>query len=110
MIAFWIAVAVGAVVAVAYIGLGVQAFGQVRRTVLADAAAGETAGLPLDPDDATPEGGFTLKAIGAVVSSTLVIALLGFGAVFWYIPAILAVGSAIAVIVAFLIERKSLGE
>ena len=109
MIAFWIAVVVGAVVAVAYIGLGVQAFGQVRRTVLADAAAGGTDSLPADSGDSTPEGGFTLKAIGAVVSSTLVIALLGFSAVFWYVPAILAIGSAVAVVVAFLIERKSLG-
>jgi hypothetical protein len=104
MIAFWIAVVVGLVVAVAYIGLGVQAFLRVRRDVLAVAASGE-------PDDlSTDEVGdadtFTWKALGAVVASTAVIALLGVSSVFWYIPAVLAIGSAVAVVLAFLIDRK----
>ncbi|KGI68952.1 hypothetical protein MJO55_17640 [Mycolicibacterium rufum] len=110
MIAFWIAVVVGVAVAGAYITLGVQAFGRVRRAVLADAAAGERAGLPLNPDDALPEGGFTWKAIGAVIFSTIVIILLGVDPVFWYLPPILAVGAAVAVITAFLVERRTQNE
>lgn len=105
MIAFWIAVVVGVVVAVAYIALGVQAFFRVRRDVLALAASGE-------PDDlATDElgdaGTFTWKALAAVAASTAVIALLGVSSVFWYIPAVLAIGTAFAVVSAFVIDRRS---
>jgi uncharacterized ion transporter superfamily protein YfcC len=106
MIAFWIAVVVGIVVAVAYIALGVQAFARVRRDVLALAASGEQSELVtdgLDDDGRT----FTWKALAAVVVSTAVIALLGVNYLFWYVPAILAVGSAIAVVSAFLIDRRS---
>jgi hypothetical protein len=106
MIAFWIAVVVGVVVAVAYIGLGIQAFARVRRDVLALAASGQPADLSTEglDDDA---GNFTWKAIGAVIVSTAVIALLGVNSVFWYIPAVLSVGSSIAVVSAFVIDRRS---
>lgn len=105
MIAFWIAVVVGVVVGIAYIALGVQAFFRVRRDVLALAESGQ-------PDDlSTDEIGdantFTWKALGAVAVSTAVIALLGVNSLFWYIPAVLAIGSAVAVVSAFLIDRRS---
>jgi hypothetical protein len=106
MIAFWIAVAVGVVVAVAYIWLGVEAFLRVRRDVLAIAASGQPADLDtvgLDDDGRT----FTWKAVGAVVASTAVIALLGVSGLFWYLPVILAIGSAVAVVTAFAIDRRS---
>ncbi|WP_197383559.1 hypothetical protein [Mycolicibacterium mengxianglii] len=106
MIAFWIAVVVGAVVAVTYFVLGVQAFLRVRRDVLALAESGTTAELDttgLDDDNAT----FTWKALAAVLASTAVIALLGVSPVFWYLPAILAIGSAVAVASAFIIDRRS---
>jgi hypothetical protein len=106
MIAFWIAVAVGAVVAATYVTLGVQAFIRVRNDVLMATATGRpddvAAGLDDDQHDV-----FTWKAIGAVIFSGLVIVLLGVDGLFWYLPAILAVGSSIAVITAFIIERRS---
>jgi hypothetical protein len=105
MIAFWIAVIVGVVVAVAYIGLGVQAFLRVRRDVLALAESDRSDDL--STDDIGDAGTFTWKALGAVVVSTGVIALLGVSSVFWYVPAILAIGSAVAVVSAFLIDRRS---
>ncbi|WP_193046335.1 hypothetical protein [Mycolicibacterium baixiangningiae] len=107
MIAFWIAVVVGVVVGVLYLALGVQAFLRVRRDVLALAASGEAPVLDLeglDDDTAT----FTWKALGAVVLSTSVIVLLGLNGLFWYIPPVLAIGSAVAVVAAFLIDRRSL--
>ena len=39
-----------------------------------------------------------------------VIVLLGVNSVFWYLPPILAVGSAVAVITAFLVERRTQNE
>jgi hypothetical protein len=105
MIAFWIAVIVGVAVGVVYITLAVQAFAQVRTEVLASATTGasdELSGADVDDD-----GGFTWKAIGAVIFSTLVIVLLGVSSVFWYLPAILAIGSSVAVIAAFVVDRRS---
>ncbi|VEG51372.1 Uncharacterised protein [Mycolicibacterium aurum] len=106
-IAFWTASVVGTIVGIVYITLAVQAFFRVRKDVLALAASGETADLEVDTLDANDAGSFSWKALGAVAVSTSVIALLGVSPVFWYIPAILAVGSAVAVIFAFLIDAKS---
>jgi hypothetical protein len=105
MIAFWIAVVAGVVVSVAYLGLGVAAFLRVRRDVLALAASGQPAEIDIvGLDEDVPA--FTWKAIGAVVASTAVIVLLGVSSLFWYVPAILTVGSALAVVSAFVIERR----
>ena len=106
MIAFWIAVIVGVAVAVAYITLGVQAFARVRKEVLSAATRGATDDL--SADEVGDDGGFTWKAIGAVIFSTLVIVLLGVSSVFWYVPAILAIGSSVAVSVAFVIDRRGI--
>jgi hypothetical protein len=106
MIAFWIAVVVGVVVAAAYITLGVQAFFRVRRDVLAVAESGPPDDLPTDALDDRADT-FTWKAVGAVGASTVVIALLGVNGLFWYVPAALAIGSSVAVVAAFLIDRRS---
>jgi len=105
VIAFWIAVIVGVAVGVVYITLAVQAFAWVRTEVLASATTDAT--QDLSGDDVDDDGGFTWKAIGAVIFSTLVIVLLGVSSVFWYLPAILAIGSSVAVIAAFVIDRRS---
>jgi hypothetical protein len=101
---FWIAVICGALVAVAYLALGVRAFMLVRRDVLAAAARGIPDDIGELPDEA--HRGFVWKALGGVCASTLVIVLLGVNSVFWYLPIILAIGSAMAVIVAFLVDSR----
>ena len=105
MIAFWIAVVVGVVVGVAYITLAVQAFIRVRAEVLASATT--EAGIDREDDEIDSDGTFTWKAVGAVIFSTLVIILLGINSVFWYLPAVLAIGSSVAVITAFVVDRRS---
>lgn len=107
MTAFWIAVVVGAVVAVVYVALGVQAFARVRRDVLAAAAGSHQEELDVHTLEGERYGVFTWKAAGAVVVSTTVIVLLGVNGLFWYVPAILAIGSSVAVVAAFLIDRRS---
>jgi hypothetical protein len=104
MIAFWTALVIGVAVAVVYVTLAVQSFARVRRDVLEAAAKGEHDDLAVDTLD--DDGVFTWKALGAVVGSTIVIVLLGVDGVFWYLPPILAVGSSVAVIAAFLIDRR----
>jgi hypothetical protein len=105
MIAFWIAVVVGVAIAVVYVTLAVQAFVRVRGEVLAAATAGLAEDL--NPDAVEEDGSFTWKALGAVVFSTLVIVLLGVNGAFWYLPVLLAIGSAVAVIAAFVVDRRS---
>jgi hypothetical protein len=105
MIAFWIAVIVGVAVGVGYVTLAVQAFARVRREVLAGAAAGSPEDLAVDAVE--EDGSFTWKAFGAVIFSALVIVLLGVNSAFWYLPVVLAIGSAVAVIAAFIIDRRS---
>ncbi|CAN3126733.1 hypothetical protein ACNUDN_02460 [Mycobacterium sp. smrl_JER01] len=109
MIAFWIAVIVGGAVAIVYVALAVQAFTRVRRDILTAqdglGATGEPAELAVDAPDTEVHGVFTWKAGIAVVTSTTVIALLGVNAAFWYLPPVLAIGTAVAVAAAFLIDR-----
>jgi hypothetical protein len=106
MTVFWIAVVVGAVVAVAYVALAVQAFARVRQEVLAAAAGNDQSELDVHALEDERNDVFTWKAAGAVVVSTTVIVLLGVNGVFWYVPAILAIGSSVAVVAAFFIDRK----
>ena len=84
----------------------VQALERVPRDGLMVDAAGE----PHDVADALDDdehGVFTWKALGTVVGSMRVIVLFGVSGDFSYVSAILAVGSSVAVIAAFLIDRRS---
>ncbi|ADT97236.1 MULTISPECIES: hypothetical protein [Mycolicibacterium] len=103
MIAFWIAVIAGVAIGIVYVALGIQTFLRVRRDILtSDGDAGPDSAGELEGAATT----FTWKAGAAVIASTSVIVLLGVDSVFWYLPAILAIGSAVAVTVAFLIDRR----
>lgn len=104
MTIFWIAAIAGVLVGAVYVTLAVQSFARVRRDVL------DTAGADRDELDVTgldgEHGVFVWKALGAVIGSTLVIVLLGVNALFWYLPAVLAIGSSVAVVAAFLTDRR----
>jgi hypothetical protein len=101
MTAFWVALAVGSVIALVYVTLAIGTFIRVRRAVLH--------GDPIErggaDDVVVEEGGFTWKAIGAGIASLGVIVLISLDGAFWYLPPLLALGSAVAVICAFLTDR-----
>jgi hypothetical protein len=101
MAAFWIAAVLGAVTAVLYLGLALRAFLRVRRTVL----AGKADELGDDATYARQGGDFTWKAGAGVVASISVIAALSLGGGWWYLVPFLAIGSAVAVVVAFLYDE-----
>jgi hypothetical protein len=106
MIALWITVIVAVVVAALYVTLAVRTFLRTRREVLALAASDDTP--EIDTTGLEDSGGtFAWKALGGVVASTSVIVLLGVSPLFWYLPVILAIGTAVAVIVAFTIDFRS---
>lgn len=105
MAAFWIAVAIGAVTAIAYVALAVRSFLRIRQQVLG--GIGDDLG-----DDRTFEEqgeGFSWKATGGVIASILVIAALSLGGGWWYLVPFLAICSAVAVIAAFVIDRGGAG-
>jgi len=121
MIAFYIALTVGSVVAVTYITLVLSAFFRVRRSLasaqpdLADADTsngagaqrGHTAADGDTPDVYQQQGrNFAWKAGGGVVVSTGLLAAISLTPSAWYILPFLGIGSSLAVITAFLVDRR----
>ena len=102
MTIFWVVAVFGGLVCIVYLTLGVRAFASVRRDIL---AAGGTTDEPGELP-AEMHSGFVWKALVGVTASSLVIVLLGAGGIFWYLPVILAIGSAIAVITGFVIDGR----
>ena len=92
MTAFIIALVAGVVVAALYVTLAVRDIGRLR-----------TAGaLPDDTSEVGGSDGFTWKAgIGVAISILLLVGISVSSAV-WYLLPFLAIGSAVAVILAFL--------
>ena len=106
MIAFYVALVVGTVVAGAYLDLVYDGFQRARREyenptlVLDDAEVAESY-------ERQGRGFSWVAGGGVVVSSTLLIAASVTGAV-WYLLPFLGIGTAIAVVVAFLYDRGDL--
>jgi len=100
MTAFSIALLVGVIVAVAYIVLGFEEFQRARRTY------GESAEEISDRDLDAQGQGFTWVALGGVVVSTTLLVLISHTSWSWYILPFLSIGSALAVVVAFLVDRE----
>ena len=100
------ALVLGAGIVVAYLTLAARAFLRVRARALTGeytAGAGTVVADRVYEDQAA---GFNWKAGLGVVASTAVIALISASGNFWYLPPLLAVGSSIAVIAAFLLDPE----
>ncbi len=104
MTMFWTLTMVALVVAITYVAFGIRAFLQVRRDILQAAASGRRDIVAELPDEM--HRGFVWKASAGVVASVTVIALLSVDGVFWYLPVLLAIGSALAVIAAFVVDGR----
>ena len=104
MAAFYIALAIGIVVAIGYLALVFDAFRRSRREFIT--------GVPARDDEDRPEvyerqgRNFSWMAGGGVIVSTTLLVLVSVTPGAWYILPFLGIGSAIAVIVAFLIDRR----
>jgi hypothetical protein len=100
MTAFSIALVLGGIVAVAYLILGFEEFQRARRTY-------DDAAVTVSDDDLDAQGqGFTWVALGGVVVSTTLLVLISHSSWSWYILPFLSIGSALAVVVAFLVDRS----
>jgi hypothetical protein len=99
MTAFYIALVLGGLVAIAYIALGFEEFQRARRTY--GETAEEVSGEELDAQGR----GFTWVALGGVVVSTTLLVLVSHWSWSWYVLPFLSIGSAFAVVLAFLADR-----
>jgi len=102
MFAFYVALAVGTVVAATYLYLVYDAFRRTRKEY--DEPALVLEDDPADSYDRQGRGFSWVAGGGVVVSSTLLI-LASVTSAAWYVLPFLGIGSAIAVVVAFLHDR-----
>lgn len=100
MTAFAIAVVVGAIVAVTYVALAIRSFLRVRSQIL----AGVGDDLGEEATYAEQGGSFTWKAGAGVLAAVAVIAALSTGGGWWYLVPFLAIGTGVAVVLAFLLD------
>ena len=100
MTAFYIALVLGGVIAAAYVALGYAEFQRARRTY------GEATAVANDDDLDAQGRGFTWVALGGVVVSTTLLVLISHAGWAWYILPFLSLGSALAVVTAFVVDRE----
>jgi hypothetical protein len=101
MTIFLLALVIGLATAAVYVTLAVQAFLRVRREIL----AGVDQHAESAPESDRGYRHFGWKAAGGVVASTLLLVLVSTNGLTWYLLPLLAIGSSIAVIIAFLLDR-----
>jgi hypothetical protein len=101
MIAFYIALVLGTAIAAAYLTLGYREFQRTRRTYdQIESVEDETEVF------ADQEGKFTWVALGGVVVSTGLLVLASISGQAWYLLPFLSLGTALAVVVAFIVDGE----
>jgi hypothetical protein len=103
MTLFYIAAAVGSVLAVIYLIVGALSFLRIRRELAAGTGI-DAFDNELDSSEVALVPGFTWKATLAVLTSFVLLVAASYSGVFWYVLALSGLGTAAAVIVAFVLE------
>jgi hypothetical protein len=103
---FYIGAAIGLVLAIVYLVVGALSFLRIRRDLLngtgIDAVEVET-----DASEVALVPGFGWKASLAVLTSFVLLVVASYSGVFWYVLALSGLGTAAAVIVAFVLELRN---
>jgi hypothetical protein len=101
----YIGATVGLVLAVAYVIVGAKSFLRIRRELAhtSDIALEDE----IDAADVALVPGFTWKATLAVLVSFVLLVVASYSGVFWYVLALSGLGTAAAVIAAFVLELRS---
>ncbi|CAJ1580024.1 hypothetical protein [[Mycobacterium] wendilense] len=105
MTLFYIGATIGLVLAVIYLAVGTQSFLRIRRELAASAGT-EALDNELDAAEVALVPGFTWKATLAVLTSFILLIIASYSGVFWYVLALSGLGTAAAVIVAFVLELR----
>lgn len=98
---YYLALVLGSVTAVGYVALAARSFVRTRRRMLA--GAHQTA--VVSPEQESGSRWIGWKALAGVVASTLVLVAISVSPTAWYLLPFLAIGSSLAVITAFLVDR-----
>lgn len=105
MTLFYIGATIGSVLAVIYLTVGALSFLRVRRELAVDTGIGELDN-ELDPSEVALVPGFTWKATLAVLTSFVLLVIASYSGIFWYVLALSGLGTAAAVIAAFVLELR----
>lgn len=105
MVIFYIGAGIGAILAVVYLIVGALSFLRIRRELL------HGTGVDALQDEADSSAvalvpGFTWKATVAVLTSFVALVIASYSGAFWYVLAFSGLGTAAAVIVAFVLELR----
>ena len=106
MVIFYIGAAIGLILAVVYVVVGGLSFLRIRRELLNGTGV---EALQDDEDDSSAVAlvpGFSWKATLAVLTSFVALVIASYSGVFWYVLALSGLGTAAAVIVAFVLELR----
>jgi hypothetical protein len=112
VVIFYIAAGIGIVLSVVYLAVGTLSFLRIRRELLSgndlelsEALRDDKGTSEFSAVDVVP--GFAWKATVAVVTSFVALVLASFSGIFWYVLALSGLGTAAAVIVAFVLELRN---
>ncbi|WP_319453564.1 MULTISPECIES: hypothetical protein [unclassified Mycobacterium] len=105
MTIFYIGAGIGLILAVVYLYVGALSFLRIRRELLNGTGIDELR----EEDDSSAVAlvpGFTWKATLAVLTSFVALIIASYSGAFWYVLALSGLGTAAAVIVAFVLELR----
>jgi hypothetical protein len=105
MTIFYIGATIGLVLAVTYLIVGAKSFLRIRRELAANSDIGIEE--ELDASEVALVPGFTWKATLAVLTSFVLLVVASYSGVFWYVLALSGLGTAAAVIAAFVLELRN---
>lgn len=105
MTLFYIGAGIGLLLAAVYLVVGALSFLRIRRE-LADGTGFDAFNNELDSSEIALVPGFTWKASVAVLTSFVLLVIASYSGAFWYVLAFSGLGTAAAVIVAFIIELR----
>lgn len=103
---FYIGATIGLILAVAYVAVGAISFLRIRRELLY--------GVAVDSEDLREQAaevalvpGFSWKATVATLTSFVLLVVASYSGQFWYVLALSGLGTAAAVIIAFVLELRT---
>jgi hypothetical protein len=105
VVIFYFGAAIGLILAVVYVIVGALSFLRIRRELL-NGTNFEYREELSDPSEVALVPGFTWKASLAVLTSFVLLVIASYSGAFWYVLALSGLGTAAAVIVAFVLELR----
>lgn len=106
MAIFYIGASIGLILAVVYVIVGALSFLRIRRELLSG-ISWDGEGLENEASEVALVPGFTWKATLAVLTSFVALIIASYSGAFWYVLALSGLGTAAAVIVAFVLELRN---